>query len=122
VGQTVVLSRISARSTPMPAGEDLASLAALGTTLVLHLAVQAIDEVAAELILHHGPRTPVAVVARAGWPDQLILRGTLATIAEQVHAAGVVRTAVIVVGPVLTAEHFPDSHLYSVERCRDVDH
>jgi precorrin-4/cobalt-precorrin-4 C11-methyltransferase len=122
VGQTVVLSRISARSTPMPDGEDLASLAALGTTLVLHLAVQAIDEVAAELTAHHGPHTPVAVVARASRPDQLVLRGTLATIAEQVHSAGVVRTAVIVVGPVLTAEQFPDSHLYSVQRCRDVGH
>jgi precorrin-4/cobalt-precorrin-4 C11-methyltransferase len=122
VGQTVVLTRISAASTPMPPGEDLGSLAALGTTLVLHLAVQRIDEVAAELTPHHGPQAPVAVVARVGRPDQVVLRGTLATIAAQVHAAGIVRTAVIIVGSVLTAAQFPDSHLYSVERCRDVDH
>ena len=119
VGQTVVLSRISERSTPMPPGEELAALAALGTTLVLHLAVQKIDAVVAELVPHHGPAAPVAVVARASWDDELVLRGTLSTIAEQVHAAGVVRTAVIIVGAVLTAEQFPDSHLYSSTRCRE---
>jgi precorrin-4/cobalt-precorrin-4 C11-methyltransferase len=119
VGQTVVLTRISDRSTPMPPGEDLASLAALGTTLVLHLAVQKIEDVVAELMPRHGPAAPVAVVARASWDDELVLRGTLSTIAQAVRAAGVVRTAVIIVGAVLTAEQFPDSHLYSSARCRD---
>jgi precorrin-4/cobalt-precorrin-4 C11-methyltransferase len=118
VGQTVVLSRISSRSSAMPPGEDLASLAAGPGTLVLHLAVQAIERVVEELLSARGPDCPVAVVARASWDDELILRGTLASIAAQVLDAGVRRTAVIVVGPVLAAEGFRDSHLYSKARPR----
>jgi precorrin-4/cobalt-precorrin-4 C11-methyltransferase len=118
VGQTVVLTRTSARSTPMPPGEELATYAATGATLVLHLAVQRIAELAPELAQHYGDDGPVAVVARASRDDELVLRGTLADIAGQVEAAGVRRTAVVVVGPVLAAEQFPDSHLYSTTRCR----
>ena len=118
VGQTVVLTRTSARSTPMPPGEELAAYAATGATLVLHLAVQRIAELAPELAEHYGDDGPVAVVARASRDDELVLRGTLADIAGQVEAAGVRRTAVVVVGPVLTAEQFPDSHLYSANRTR----
>jgi precorrin-4/cobalt-precorrin-4 C11-methyltransferase len=118
VGQTLVLSRISSSSTPMPDGEDLSSLGALGATLVLHLAVQRIEEVVAALLPHYGPTTPVAVVARASRPDEVILRGTLADIAEQVQAAALVRSTVIIVGSVLTADQFCDSHLYSPQRPR----
>ncbi|MBN1093221.1 precorrin-4 C(11)-methyltransferase [Blastococcus sp. TML/M2B] len=118
VGQTVVLTRTSARSTPMPAGEQLAAYAATGATLVLHLAVQRLGELAPQLAEHYGPEGPVAVVARASRDDELVLRGTLADIAAQVEAAGVRRTAVVVVGPVLTAGQFPDSHLYSTTRPR----
>ncbi|SCX39617.1 precorrin-4/cobalt-precorrin-4 C11-methyltransferase [Klenkia marina] len=118
VGQTVVLTRTSARSTAMPPGEELAAYAATGATLVLHLAVQRIAELAPQLAEHYGPDGAVAVVARASRDDELVLRGTLADIAEQVAAAGVVRTAVVVVGPVLTAAAFPDSHLYSTTRPR----
>jgi len=118
VGQTVVLTRTSARSTPMPPGEELSAYAATGATLVLHLAVQRIAELAPQLARHYGADGPVAVVARASREDELVLRGTLADIADQVAAAGVVRTAVVVVGPVLTAAAFPDSHLYSTTRPR----
>ena len=118
VGQTVVLTRTSARSTPMPPGEELAAYAATGATRVLHLAVQRIAELALELAEHYGDDGPVAVVARASRDDELVLRGTLADIAGQVEAAGVRRTAVVVVGPVLTAGQFPDSHLYSTMRSR----
>ncbi|TKJ33450.1 precorrin-4 C(11)-methyltransferase [Blastococcus sp. CCUG 61487] len=118
VGQTVVLTRTSARSTPMPAGEELAAYAATGATLVLHLAVQRLGELAPQLAEHYGTDGPVAVVARASRDDELVLRGTLADIAAQVEAAGVRRTAVVVVGPVLTAGQFPDSHLYSTTRPR----
>jgi precorrin-4/cobalt-precorrin-4 C11-methyltransferase len=118
VGQTVVLTRTSARSTPMPPGEELAAYAATGATLVLHLAVQRIGELAPELAAHYGDDGPVAVVARASRDDELVLRGTLADIAGQVEAAGVRRTAVVIVGPVLAAAEFPDSHLYSTTRCR----
>jgi precorrin-4/cobalt-precorrin-4 C11-methyltransferase len=118
VGQTVILTRTSARSTPMPKGEDLATLGASRATLVLHLAVQRITELVPDLVPHYGADCPAAVVARASRDDELILRGTLGDIAEQVVAAGVQRTAVVIVGAVLTAEQFPDSHLYSTSRCR----
>jgi precorrin-4/cobalt-precorrin-4 C11-methyltransferase len=118
VGQTVVLTRTSASSTPMPPGEELAAYAATGATLVLHLAVQRIAELAPQLAAHYGGDGPVAVVARASRDDELVLRGTLADIAGQVEAAGVRRTAVVIVGPVLAAAEFPDSHLYSTTRCR----
>jgi len=118
VGQTVVLSRIAHRATPMPPGEDLASLGATGATLVLHLAVQRIEQVTAELLPHYGPGCPVAVVAYASQPREVVLRGTLGDIAAQVLAAGVRSTAVIIVGKVLAASGFRDSHLYSDARDR----
>ncbi|WP_113702185.1 precorrin-4 C(11)-methyltransferase [Nonomuraea lactucae] len=118
VGQTVILTRTSARATPMPEGEDLATLSASRATMVLHLAVQRIDAVVAELLPSYGPDCPVAVVARASRADEAILRGTLADIAARVREAGVRRTAVIVVGRVLAATEFPDSHLYSAARSR----
>ena len=118
VGQTVVLSRIAHRASAMPPGEDLPHLAATGATLVLHLAVQRIEQVTAELIPHYGDGCPVAVVAYASQPREVILRGTLGDIAAQVLAAGVRSTAVIIVGQVLTASGFRDSHLYSDARDR----
>ena len=119
VGQTVVLTRIAQRATPMPPGEDLASqVFPKGATLVLHLAIQRIEQVVAELIPHYGPDCPVAVVAYGSQPAEVVLRGTLGDIAGLVLAAGVKRTAVIIVGQVLAAEGFRDSHLYSAERSR----
>lgn len=118
VGQSVILSRIAERATPMPEREGLAGLAATGATLVLHLAVQAIDTVVSELLPHYGQDCPVAVVAYASRNNEVILRASLAGIAEQAHAAGIRRTAVIVVGPVLAATGFRDSHLYSTSRSR----
>jgi precorrin-4/cobalt-precorrin-4 C11-methyltransferase len=118
VGQTVILTRISGNATPMPPGEDLATLAASRSTVVLHLAVQRIDDVVSQLVPHYGADCPAAVVAYASRPDEVMLRGTLADIADQVKAAGIARTAVIVVGRVLSAEAFPDSHLYSPQRPR----
>ena len=118
VAQTVILTRTAERATAMPPGEDLATLGASRSTMVLHLAVQRIDAVVAELVGNYGPDCPVAVVARASRADEVILRGTLADIAAQVKQAGIKRTAVIVVGAALTAGQFPDSHLYSADRCR----
>ena len=119
VAQTVILTRHARRATPMPPGEELDALAAHGATLVVHLAVQAIDELAQRLAAHYGADGAVAVVARASQPDEVVLRGTLATIAEQVHAAGIRRTAVIIVGPALGEPGFCDSHLYSADRERE---
>jgi precorrin-4/cobalt-precorrin-4 C11-methyltransferase len=118
VAQTVILTRTAERATAMPPGEDLATLGASRSTMVLHLAVQRIDAVVADLIGNYGPECPVAVVARASRDDEVIVRGTLADIAAKVKEAGIQRTAVIVVGAALTASQFPDSHLYSADRCR----
>jgi precorrin-4/cobalt-precorrin-4 C11-methyltransferase len=118
VAQTVILTRTAERATAMPPGEDLATLSASRATMILHLAVQRIDAVVAELTPSYGPDCPVAVVARASRPDELIVRGTLSDIAGRVKEAGIRRTAVIVVGAALTAAQFPDSHLYSSARCR----
>lgn len=118
VGQTVILTRIAQRATPMPEGEDLATLGRSGALLVLHLAAGYADRVVRELLPHYGADCPAAVVAMASRPDELVLRGTLDDIAGQMKEAGVVRTAVIMVGRALAAEQFPDSHLYSSERER----
>lgn len=118
VGQTVILTRTSARSTPMPPGEDLATLGLARATLVLHLAVQRIAELVPELVPNYGTDCPVAVVAYASRDDERILRGTLADIVARVEEAGIRRTAVVIVGAVLAAEEFPDSHLYSTTRPR----
>lgn len=118
LAQTVVLTRYGRRASPMPPGEDLAGLAAHGATLVVHLGAQAVAEIASTLIPHYGEQCPAAVVMRASWPDELVLRGTLATIAESARAAGVRRTATILVGPALAADGFRDSHLYSRARER----
>ncbi|OBI90242.1 precorrin-4 C(11)-methyltransferase [Mycobacterium asiaticum] len=120
VAQTVTLTRVSTLSTAMPPGEDLASLAATGATLVLHLAAAQIDTIVPQLLAGgYRPETPVAVVAFASWPQQTVLRGTLTDIAAQMRQAGITKTAVIVVGDVLTAEGFTDSYLYSAARRRD---
>jgi precorrin-4/cobalt-precorrin-4 C11-methyltransferase len=118
VAQTVILTRHARRASPKPEGESLAELAAHGATLVIHLGTQAMPELAAELIPHYGADCPVAVVAWASWPEELVLRGTLETIAGEVERAGVRRTAVILVGPALAARDFRESHLYSSERER----
>ncbi|MFC7955563.1 precorrin-4 C(11)-methyltransferase [Rhodococcoides kroppenstedtii] len=121
VSQTVVLTRISTLSTAMPDGEDLATLARSRATMVIHLGARQIDPIAVELARHYGVDCPVAVVAFASRDDETIVRGTLADIAAATVAAGIVRTAVIVVGRVLAAEGFPDSFLYSSAR-RALDH
>ena len=123
VAQSLILTRHSRQATAMPAGEELASLAAHGTTLALHLATQAIDELAPMLAVHYGEHCPVYVVARASWPDELVLRGTLATIAGQVADAGLRRTSTILIGPALAgtgADGACVSHLYSPERDRTI--
>jgi precorrin-4/cobalt-precorrin-4 C11-methyltransferase len=118
VAQTVILTRYGRRASKMPAGEDLSSLAAHQATLVVHLGTQAIEEIVATLLPHYGADCPAAVVARASWPDELVLSGTLATIAGAVQRSGVRRTATILVGPALAPEGFGESHLYSSARER----
>ncbi|MGV0790951.1 precorrin-4 C(11)-methyltransferase [Mycolicibacterium sp. XJ1819] len=119
VAQSVTLTRVATLSTAMPQGEDLRTLSAPGATMVLHLAAAQVDAIVPELLAGgYRPETPCAVVAFASWPEQQVLRCELAELAEQVRAAGITRTAVIVVGEVLAAEGFTDSYLYSSGRVR----
>jgi len=117
IAQTVTLSRIATLSTPMPPGEDLATLARSGATLVLHLAAAQIDAIVPQLLNGgYQAETPTAVVAFASWARQTVLRGSLADIAGQMRDANITKTAVIIVGDVLAAEGFTDSYLYSAAR------
>ena len=118
LAQTVILTRTQAASTAMPESESLERLAATGATLVLHLAIRRTRELAGRLAGFYGPECPVAVVSRATQPDELVLRGTLADIGDQVEAAGLRQAAVIIVGPALAAEGFVDSHLYGTRIAR----
>ncbi len=119
VAQTVILTRYGRRASKMPEGENLAGLAEHGTTLVIHLGTQAIEEIVATLTPHYGADCPAAVVARASWPDEVVLAGTLATIAGRVREAAITRTATILVGPALAPHDARESHLYSRERERE---
>jgi precorrin-4/cobalt-precorrin-4 C11-methyltransferase len=118
VAQTVILTRYGRRASKMPSGERLAELAAHRATLVVHLGTQAIEEIVATLVPHYGEACPAAVVARASWPDEVVLTGTLASIAAQTRDAGVARTATVLVGPALAPAAGCESHLYSRERER----
>ncbi len=112
VAQSVILTRISTRSSPMPEGENLKALGQSGATLALHLAVKALPRIVDELMPIYGATCPVAVVARATWPDELVLHGTLDNIAEQVEMSGVARTAIIFIGRVLDTKPQSKSRLY----------
>jgi precorrin-4/cobalt-precorrin-4 C11-methyltransferase len=123
VAQTVTLTRVSTLSTAMPDGENLRALSAPGATLVLHLAAAQVDAIVPELLAGGYRReTPCAVVAFASWPQETVVKCSLGELAERMHAAGVTRTAVIVVGDVLAAEGFADSYLYSADRRRGSRH
>lgn len=103
VSQTVIITRLAGR-TPVPDRERLSEIARIGATLVIYLSVSMIEQVVSELLLGaYTPETPAAVVAKASWPDEQLLQGTLADIAAQVRDAGIGKQALIVVGDVLRA-------------------
>lgn len=112
VAQSLVLTRTGGRASPMPERETLERFAATGATLAIHLSIHALDRVVADLTPHYGPACPVALVFRASWPDERVLRGTLDTIVVQHAAAPMERTALILVGPAQTEDAFQDSALY----------
>ena len=112
VAQSVVLTRMPGRASAMPEREKLAAFAATGATLAIHLALPVIDKIVAELTPIYGADCPAAVVVRASWPQEIVLRGTLADIAKKVAAAQAERTALVLVGRALAAEEFRDSALY----------
>lgn len=112
VAQSLVLTRVSGRASPMSNRETLEAFGATGATLAIHLAIHALERVVEELTPLYGAECPVVIVCKASWPDERILRGTLGDIAEKVAADPIERTALIFVGPGLTAENFRESALY----------
>jgi precorrin-4/cobalt-precorrin-4 C11-methyltransferase len=113
-----VLTRTSGRASPMPERETLANFAATGATLAIHLSIHALKDVVAELTPFYGPDCPVAIVARASWPDERIVRARLGEIVAALREAPIERTALILVGPVLGAEDFRESELYNADYVR----
>ena len=110
--QTVILTRTSMKSSPMPEGEDLATLAKSGATLAIHLSVRNLRHIRRTLVPVFGEDCPAVVVFRASWPDQQIVRGSLNTIADLVRQARITRTALLLTGPGLAGAAFDDSRLY----------
>ena len=112
VAQSLVLTRVSGRASKMPERETLTAFGATGATLAIHLAIHALDQVVAELAPLYGEDCPVAVVVRASWPDERIVRGTLGDIASRLAADPAERTALILVGRSLGSTDFRESSLY----------
>jgi precorrin-4/cobalt-precorrin-4 C11-methyltransferase len=115
VAQSVVLTRTPGRASSMPETETLEAFAATHATLAVHLSIHAIADVVRRLLPHYGPDCPAAIVYRASWPEEQVVRGTLATIAAQASEMAVERTALILVGEALGREDFRESALYSVD-------
>ena len=112
--QSVVLTRTSGRASAMPEGETLAAFAATGAVLAIHLSVHVLANVIAELLPYYGADCPVAIVWRASWPEQRIIRGVLGTLKTSVGPE-LERTAIILVGRTLDATDFDESRLYAVD-------
>lgn len=115
VSQTVIVTRTDGKASPMPDGEDLDTLGRSGATLAIHLSVRNLARVVRDLTPHYGSDCPVIVVFRATWPDELVIRGTLADIREKVRAAKITRTALILIGRVFEDAGFDDSRLYAAD-------
>ncbi|HRM73226.1 MAG TPA: precorrin-4 C(11)-methyltransferase [Paracoccus sp. (in: a-proteobacteria)] len=111
VAQSVVLTRTSGRASSMPDGETLAAFGATGATLAIHLSVHVLTRVQDELIPHYGADCPVAVVFRASWPEQRVIRATLGSLDASIGEGE--RTALILVGRALSATDFDESRLYA---------
>jgi precorrin-4/cobalt-precorrin-4 C11-methyltransferase len=112
VGQTVILTRTAMKSSAMPPGEDLATLARSRATLVIHLSIRNLLEIERRLAPIYGADCPVIVAYRVGWPDEAFIHGTLSDIRGKVRSAKITRTALIFIGPVLAETAFRNSALY----------
>ena len=115
ISQTVIVTRTDGKASPMPDGEDLATLGRSGATLALHLSVRNLAKIERELTPYYGTDCPVIVVFRATWPDELVIRGTLADIRRKVREAKITRTALVLVGRVFAEQDFEDSRLYAAD-------
>ncbi|MEQ8965354.1 MAG: precorrin-4 C(11)-methyltransferase [Azospirillaceae bacterium] len=115
IAQSVVVTRTARSASAMPPGEELETFARSGTTLAIHLAIRDIRRIVEVLTPYYGADCPVVVAYRVSWPDEAMLRGTLADIAAKVREARITRTALILVGPVLGGDAFEDSRLYHAD-------
>jgi precorrin-4/cobalt-precorrin-4 C11-methyltransferase len=115
IAQSVILTRTAMRASAMPSGEELEAFARTGATLAIHLSINNLANVVRQLTPVLGEEMPVVVIYRATWPDQQIVRGTLANIRARVKGLGITRTALIMVGRVLEPEEFADSRLYAAD-------
>ena len=115
IAQSLVLTRMPGRASSMPERERLATFAASGATLVIHLAIHAMDAIVEQLIPYYGHDCPIAAVMRATWPDERVLRGTLDDVRAKLSVEPMERTALVIVGRALAAVDFEESALYSAE-------
>ena len=115
VSQSVVLTRTAVRASAMPPRETLAAFAATGATMAIHLSIANLARVVRELVPHYGGDCPVVIAYRVSWPDERFIAGTLADIRAKAKAAGITRTALILVGRVFARPAFPDSRLYAAD-------
>ena len=113
IAQTVILTRTATRSSPMPEREALEQLGASGATLAIHLSINNLARVVRALTPRYGPDCPVVVAYRVSWPDECLIRGTLADIRDKVKQARITRTALVLVGRALGDRDAPESRLYA---------
>lgn len=111
LAQSVVLTRTSGRASAMPATETLEAFAATRATLAIHLSIHVLERIRRELLPHYGEDCPVALVFRASWPDERIIRTTLGALDPKIGEGE--RTALVLVGPALDAADFAESRLYA---------
>lgn len=113
IAQSIILTRVSMKSTSMPPNETLENFARTGATMAIHLGIRNLREIERVLTPHYGADCPVVIAYRVGWPDQMFIKGTLSDIQPKVRAEKITRTALILVGPALReVQDFKDSALY----------
>jgi precorrin-4/cobalt-precorrin-4 C11-methyltransferase len=113
VSQTVILTRVSGRASPVPEREALAKLAESGATLCIFLSGPHLRRIVTELRPHYPPDTPVALVHRASWPDERSHRSTLGRLLTEVKAKEWRLTTLLLVGRVLSQDVTAESRLYA---------
>ncbi len=119
LSQTVIITRMGGR-TPVPASENLKSLAAHQSSMAIFLSASLIQEVVVELLAGgYHPDTPAAIVYRASWADEIVVRTTLNNLAEKMKTAGIKKQALILVGAFLNSK---DNNLRSKLYDKDFKH
>ena len=113
--QSIVLTRVAGRASAMPTAETLEAFAATGATLAIHLGIQQLESIVRRIEPFYGASCPAAVVYRASWQDERVVKGTLASLCQQVEREAILRSALILVGPALEAERFDASALYTAD-------